>query len=335
MDVLCMSFSVNILVIMSFERYIMIKDPMRRQTITFHRSILKSGIALAVAIFLSSPMFMISEKITIQYDVTDSNDSPFPDGNYNSSANVANFLDINKHDKNMTLSENSQFSEDTPIIFDLNEHLLNDTFANSTRTVTLVRCVTGFSYQKMHKYYEIVIFLSIFCIPGALITTCYALLVRAFRQNNQSFSQSESNSTNRHARVRQIKKLSRTVFIIISCYMFCFLPFGTLRLIQFVHPIMLPAWVFYLFTSLTYINASVNPIFYTFLSEQYLKRMRSFGQKLRASVNELKRVICSAEIETPITPAAIRRTIQPATESVRLIRVSSKWFRKTIWVISP
>ena len=240
MDVACMSFSVNILVIMSFERYIMIKRPMERQTIKFYRAILKSAVAFVIAIVISAPMFVISEKIVFQVAAP-----PEPATNHSEIAEVS-------------------------------DNVTNE-------TVEIVRCVAGISYRSTQKYYEAAIYSAIFFVPGGLITTCYALLVKSFRRNAQYFGTSGSahnpNNGVTEMRVRQIKRLSRMVLIIIACFMFCFLPFGTLRLIQFVHPVRTPPWLFHMLITMTYLNACMNPILYTFLSNRYQNRLKNLKNR--------------------------------------------------------
>ena len=246
MDVACMSISVNILVIMSLERYSMINSPMRRQTMKFYWSIIKTLVAVVIGIALSYPMFSISEQMI--FSISPENGTIFGNETQSNSLDEAEVLDT---------SDSADNPEDEKI----------------------VRCLTGFTHIKFQKGYEVSIYFAIFFIPGAVIAVCYTMLIKSFR-NATNIHGNDSNQALAESRLGQVKRLSRMVLIIVVCYMACFLPFGTLRMVQFIRPFDINPNIVFVFVSMTYLNASMNPVLYTFLSNRYQKRNKGLLRKI-------------------------------------------------------
>ncbi len=160
-----------------------------------------------------------------------------------------------------------------------------ETFEN--QETHYVRCFIGLGYRQFHKYYEVAIYFAIFLIPGTIISVCYIILIKSYC--HKIVSAPQTTETTQDIRDRQAKKLSWMILAIILSFMFCFLPFGTLRLIQFIHPIPASPLILYCFMTLTYLNACVNPVLYTLLSSRYQARFKSIFKKVSTFFHSIPR----------------------------------------------
>ena len=146
------------------------------------------------------------------------------------------------------------------------------------------------------RIYFVFQYLSIFVIPGILLTWLYLEMLREFRtvtsvlydtQNdtvkieNDDLAETSNNQASQTVNDRMIqlnlsrkRKVTRIILLIIVLFMVCYLPFSTLVLIQMFFK-SIPwqkSWfkaVHFIFVTLTYVNSCANPFLYTLLCKRY------------------------------------------------------------------
>ena len=146
------------------------------------------------------------------------------------------------------------------------------------------------------KFYFVFQYLSIFVVPGILLTWLYLEMLREFRTVTSVLyetqtdtirieSPQDENTNNSHApqtvndRMIQLnlsrkRKVTRIILIIIVLFMVCYLPFSSMVLVQMF--LKSSPWrkswfkiLHFVFVTLTYVNSCANPFLYTLLCKRY------------------------------------------------------------------
>lgn len=119
------------------------------------------------------------------------------------------------------------------------------------------------------RTYTVYTFAIGFLIPVTLISVFYLQLVMRLRSNRLNLR----SGTERRGRPR--RSVTTLVTIIISVFIFCWLPYWIFQ-VQLVFGKVgpLPRWAVYLFlilTVLTYLNSAINPLLYAFTNDSFKK----------------------------------------------------------------
>ncbi|KAG9340374.1 hypothetical protein JZ751_021487 [Albula glossodonta] len=107
-----------------------------------------------------------------------------------------------------------------------------------------------------------------FC-PLLVICLCYLMIVVKIRSSGKKV---HATSTKRR---KSERKVTRMVVIVVAVFVFCWLPFYALNIINQVVPLPEePQGVYYFVVVLSYANSCANPIVYGFLSDNFKRGFR-------------------------------------------------------------
>ena len=130
------------------------------------------------------------------------------------------------------------------------------------------------------------------CIPVlALTLICVSYLAIRTRLANNAVAAVDT-AHNRQRTSEQIKKLSKTLFIVISTSLVCWIPSVVLYCVTFLCPECVPFLVFRIFNLCRLANSLVNPIIYCFkipMFREALKQMMPRKQSKEYTVNYIPR----------------------------------------------
>ncbi|XP_077866182.1 somatostatin receptor type 2-like [Saccoglossus kowalevskii] len=125
---------------------------------------------------------------------------------------------------------------------------------------------------KAQTAYTTTVFILAFPIPFVLITFCYLSITSTLlhTDNNNPLPQSTDSKKSK-------RRVARMVLIIVICFFLCWLPFWIFIMLSYYSvPIEQNTGkvIAVLFISLTYVNSCLNPVLYTFLSENFRKNVK-------------------------------------------------------------
>ncbi|XP_030637839.1 somatostatin receptor type 5 [Chanos chanos] len=108
-----------------------------------------------------------------------------------------------------------------------------------------------------------------FFFPLLVICMCYLLIVVKIRSSGKKV---HATSTKRR---KSERKVTRMVVIVVAVFVFCWLPFYALNIINLVVPLPAePQGLYYFVVVLSYANSCANPIVYGFLSDNFKRGFR-------------------------------------------------------------
>ncbi|KAM4535515.1 somatostatin receptor type 5 [Fundulus diaphanus] len=147
-----------------------------------------------------------------------------------------------------------------------------------------------------------------FC-PLLIICLCYLLIVFKIRSSGKKV---HATSTKRR---KSERKVTRMVVIVVAVFVFCWLPFYALNIINLL--VSLPSeyqGLYYFVVVLGYANSCANPIVYGFLSDNFKRGFR------KALCRSTRKVESHEPAEHPLHPDEGRRAMLPRESLRRVIR---------------
>lgn len=135
------------------------------------------------------------------------------------------------------------------------------------------------------KYYFLFLVLIMYVIPLSVITACYAnILVIVWRKTSAGTESAQAHERS----IRQKKKTTRMVFLVILAFALCWLPIHTFNLtIQFQEPPQTTHFIVIMNVfalCLSYANSCVNPFIYAFTTATFKKHFKKvFSLRLAES----------------------------------------------------
>ncbi|XP_070579757.1 somatostatin receptor type 2-like [Ptychodera flava] len=142
--------------------------------------------------------------------------------------------------------------------------LYSKTIEHPTRTV----CTLRLPYQGFKKVFYIYMFVFGLVGPVLIITVCYMLMIRRLYTGVAPLGSSNTKTPT--------KKVARMVLTVIFVFVSCWTPFYSLQLYSLTVP---DDWIpskgfvigFYFTLCLSYFNSSINPVIYSFMSDNFRK----------------------------------------------------------------
>ncbi|XP_077980112.1 somatostatin receptor type 2-like [Glandiceps talaboti] len=133
-------------------------------------------------------------------------------------------------------------------------------------------CVKRMS-ERAARAHVTTIFVLAFPIPFLVITFCYFSMIISLLSSKTGNMLTESDESKLSKR-----RVARMVFVIVTAFFVCWLPFWILKMLQF-HDIVIKDKILnyvveVFFIALTYVNSSINPLLYTFLSGNFRKNIK-------------------------------------------------------------
>ncbi|MEQ2247912.1 Somatostatin receptor type 3 [Ilyodon furcidens] len=147
-----------------------------------------------------------------------------------------------------------------------------------------------------------------FC-PLLIICLCYLLIVFKIRSSGKKV---HATSTKRR---KSERKVTRMVVIVVAVFVFCWLPFYALNIINLL--VSLPSdyqGLYYFVVVLGYANSCANPIVYGFLSDNFKRGFR------KALCRSTRKVESHEPVEHPLQQDEGRRAMMPRESLRRVIR---------------
>ena len=169
---------------------------------------------------------------------------------------VIMFTKINSHDltSNETSSSQNLFCQ-----IDIDNNITNHSFLP-----------TGFSPLKAFQFYWLTIN---FILPVSFIVIFYLQVLRLLKLNSKNSRLNQSMN-----KIRVYKKITIMCLAIIGCYVICWTPYWIVQLLLTVKADYADHSTFRFILSMTqiiaYLNSALNPILYSFLSEDFQSNFR-------------------------------------------------------------
>ncbi|XP_015758709.1 PREDICTED: melatonin receptor type 1B-B-like [Acropora digitifera] len=117
--------------------------------------------------------------------------------------------------------------------------------------------------------YSMAVVLVTVLLPLLVMCLCY---FQIFKRVTHHSNQVDTMMNNAQTLNVQEVKITKTLFVVISVYVVCFVPAVIVNLLKIVIPTFkIPLWIDILFTILVFSNHANNPIIYGALNEQYRK----------------------------------------------------------------